>query len=142
MRALEPSPLAYLPLPALVAALRSMTPAAVDLGPAPTVCVHTHPAVAAPVFGVLAGIARGAVGDVDAGGDGLGALAAHPATHRNSTVEPLDMRPVYPQAHATMATASISTIMSGSTSPDTSTIAVAGRMAPNTSPCTRATGSH
>ncbi len=50
-----------------------------------------------------------------------------------------------PRAHApwspTIASASISTSMSGSMSPLTSTIAVAGRMAPKTSPCARPTAS-
>ncbi|XP_043226917.1 uncharacterized protein LOC122384023 [Amphibalanus amphitrite] len=45
---LEPSPVSYLPLPALLAALRAMTPASVGVSAAPTVCVHTHPGVAAP----------------------------------------------------------------------------------------------
>ena len=55
--ALEPGPAAYLPLPALMAAFRAMTPAGANLAAAPTVCVHTHPALlpagAEPTFGGL-----------------------------------------------------------------------------------------
>ncbi len=45
-------------------------------------------------------------------------------------------------AVVTYASASISTSMAGSTSPLTSTIAEAGRIAPNTSPCARPMASH